>query len=169
MGTSTLTSRTPSPVPSEGAEMTKYFEGWRDYIYKDTAKKPKRTIGYGFNIDEPSVAQFIPRAVLAGARTLKKEEAEPIFNTLYQKAINDAANFVGEKALPTLTPQQFAIITDMAYNLGPNKLAGFKNMQRAIQTGDEAGVVREMMDSDWYKQVKDRAKYHVANYQRRKK
>ena len=167
MGTSTLTSRTPSPVPNEGAEMTKYFEGYRPRIYKDT--RGNNTIGYGFNIDSPATAQLVPRPVLAGVREITPEESNSIFNTLYQKAIDDAAKFVGERALPTLTPQQFAIITDMAYNLGPNKLAGFKNMQRAIQTGDEAGVVREMMDSDWYKQTGRRARYHVSNYQRRKK
>ena len=64
-------------------ELTKKFEGWREYIYDDKTGKPaigkpkgKRTIGYGFNIDDPIIAKFLPKDVLSGKRTLTKEEAE---------------------------------------------------------------------------------------------
>lgn len=153
--------------PMSGPAQTKQFEGFRPNIYKDT--KGKRTIGYGFNIDEPSIAKMIPAPVLFGLRPMTREEADGIFGQVYHNAAVDALNYTGEKNFYNLTPQQKASIVDMAYNLGANKLAGFTKMKKALDTGDMEGVAREMINSNWYSQVGNRSKFHVSNFRRKGK
>lgn len=151
-----------APQAVNGSLMTKQFEGYRDRIYKDT--KGHNTIGYGFNIDEPGVAQLIPQSVTDGLRPITPQESDAVYNVLYQKAQNDAINFVGKDKFAALPPEKQAILTDLAYNLGPNKLGGFVKFKDAVLKGDNLRAASELKDSEWYKQVGNRGKHHVLKW-----
>jgi lysozyme len=45
----------------------------------------------------------------------------------------------------------------MAYNLGLNRLRGFKQLRHYLQQGDYEKAANEMVDSMWYGQVGERA------------
>ena len=149
-------------VPESGYEMTKFFEGYMPSMYTDSVGK--RTIGYGFNADEPTVSRLLPRGVQLGLRELAPAEAESIYHTLYQQAVKDAFEFVGEPAFQKMSPRQFAIVTDMAYNMGKDRLAGFKKLRARIQEGDWQGAAREMQNSKWARQVGRRSRHHVEKF-----
>jgi len=144
-----------------GIPQTKQFEGYRDKVYTDTRGNP--TIGYGFNLNDKNMRSMVPADVIAGRRPLAQEEADNIFLTRYNQAARDAFNYLGPDMLK-LDPQRQAIIVDMAYNMGPNKLAEFKRMKKAIQSGDYQRAASEMKDSDWYKQTGNRSKHHVLKF-----
>lgn len=144
-----------------GIPQTKDFEGFRDRVYKDTKGHP--TIGYGFNLDDPDMRSQIPASVIAGIQPLDQKLADNIFIQRYNQAAKDAYKFIGPKLLE-LDPQRQAIIVDMAYNMGADKLAGFKLMKKAILSGDYQRAASEMKDSDWYKQTGRRSKHHVLKF-----
>lgn len=148
-------------------ELTKKFEGWRPYIYDDKTGKPatgkpigKRTIGYGFNIDDPSIVKLLPKDVVNGKRLLAEKEAEPLFNKLYLSAKADAIKFIGADAFPKLNPAVQETLTDISYNLGYNKLSGFQKFKKALLADNMSKAAEELKNSKWFKQVGDRAKYH---------
>lgn len=145
-----------------GIPQTKEFEGFRDKTYMDTKGNP--TIGYGFNLNDKNMRSMVPSDVIAGRRPLSQQEADKIFMVRYNQAARDAMNYVGSDAMLRMDPERQAIIVDMAYNLGPNKLAEFKQMKKAILAGDYQRAASEMMDSDWYKQTGRRSKHHVLKF-----
>lgn len=147
---------------SSGKAMTKHFEGYRSAAYLCPAGA--RSIGWGFNLDEPGVSRFFSQEVLSGKAALEKHEAEHVFDVLYGNAVNIAKEFLGEDVFRRLTPPRQAIITDMAYNLGKSRLAGFKRMRAAIIAGDYARAAEEMKDSLWYRQTGRRAKHHIKHF-----
>jgi lysozyme len=136
-------------------EMTKDFEGWRSKKYKDT--KGIDTIGWGFNMTNPTVKKMLPYQVRIGKRELTKAEAEPIYRQLKKDAHKIALRFLQEKAFNKLSPERQGVIDDMAYNLGP-KLMKFKNLRMALMKQNYPWAVKEMENSLWYGQVKNRAK-----------
>ena len=95
---------------------------------------------------------------------MTKEQAEPIFRDLYKQAEARAMDYLGE-AYSYLTPNQRSIINDMSYNLG-NKIYDFKKMREAIWEGNVEKTLWEMMNSKWFRQVKNRGISHVTNWNR---
>lgn len=130
-------------------------EGFRGSIYKDSLGH--KTVGHGFNIADPSVRKYIPIAVLSGLRPLSKKESEKIFQKIYPNAIKDAKSFAGS-SWNKMTDAQQTALSDMAYQLGINKLNGFKDMRKAILSGDFKKASREVLNSNYAKQVPNRAK-----------
>lgn len=49
------------------------------------------------------------------------------------------------------------VLIEMMFNLGARKLGGFKLMWLALQRQDYAEAAKQMLDSQWSKQVKGRA------------
>jgi len=65
------------------------------------------------------------------------------------------------KALPwaeRLDPVRFAVLVNMAFQLGTDGLLGFKNTLAMVQRGDYAGAAAGMLQSLWAKQTPERAK-----------
>ena len=145
---------TPDMMDTQATEMTKGFEGFRPDIYEDT--EGKRTIGHGFNIDDPTVAKLLPKDVLSGKRPLELEESNQIFTKLYIRAYKDAEGAVGE-GWGRLPPQIKNIVVDMTYNMGGTKIKKFKEMIKALNKADFDKAGAEMVDSKWYGQVGDRS------------
>lgn len=142
-------------------DRTKKFEAekYTDRIYKDTVGK--RTIGYGFNIDDPYVKSLLDKDVINGKRPLPKEEAEPIFQKLYSQAQKDAYDVIGKDTYLNLPPQIADIVDDMSYNMGKSRLSGFKKSIAALQEGNYTKFAKEIKNSKWYSQVGRRSKFHV--------
>lgn len=136
------------------AQYTQKEEGFQSNPYMDT--QGNKTIGYGFNMNEPSVLKLIPQAVLDHKRSLTKDEANNIFNQLYSTAQLNAQKFSGER-WSMLNDNQRKALTDMSYQLGSAKLNGFKNLKEAIKGGHFNTAAREILNSNYKKQAKNRA------------
>lgn len=156
--------RKSGPTPwSNGKDMTKFFEGdFVGHIYRDSVGK--RTTGYGFNIDDSTVRQALPQDVISGNRNITRNEANRLFDTLYSNAARDAKNYLGEDSFNRLNNRQKDIMTDMAYNMGFNRLSGFNNLKNSIQRGDYGKAANDMKDSRWYRQVGRRSRHHVKEF-----
>lgn len=139
-------------------DITKDFEGFMPDIYKDTVGK--RSIGYGFNLDEPFISKLVPHDVSLGKRPISRQEADSVFSVLYSKAKKDAINYFGEDKFKKLPPEIQETITDMSYNLGANRLSGFKKFKSALREGDTQKAAAELKNSKWFNQVGRRSKYH---------
>jgi lysozyme len=145
--------------PYQYMDMTRKFEGYRDKPYKDT--KGKTTIGYGFNIDDPVMAERLKESGYKGG-TLTQQIANKAFENAYTNARFDAVQYLGADAFNSLDPERQAIVTDMTYNMGLNKISKFENLRDALQAGDYNKAAKEMINSNWYKQVGNRSKQLVA-------
>jgi len=136
-------------------ELVKRHEGYKPYPYIDPEVKkiiPK---------DELQVIEgWLPRLKLTvGYGTLLplyKEEAEFLLKNRLLKTENELAkrlNFFYD--LPETIQE---ILLNMAYNLGVPKLMKFKNTLAAAKAHNWQKMADEMEDSNWYRQVGDRAK-----------
>lgn len=100
------------------------------------------TIGYG-------------RAI--GTNGISKSEAEHLLRNDVEVAANDARRYLGDTAFESLSSERQAVLINMAFNLGINRLRGFKLLKQAILDGDYAEAKAQMMSSRWAEQVKGRA------------
>jgi len=106
--------------------------------YRDTVGK--LTIGIGRNLDDKGISESEARVLLQ----------------------NDIAEFdkqVGA-ALPWTSDMdsiRYAVLVNMAFNLGIRGLLGFKNALEAMRSEDWPKAAVEMLDSNWANQVGDRA------------
>lgn len=113
-------------------------EGFRQHCYHDTENV--LTIGIGFNLHEG----------------LSREESELILNHRIGKFTYELVErvpvFIG------LSPIRKIVLLDMAYNLGVKRLLGFRKMLAALEKRDYQLAAKEMLDSRYASQVKNRAK-----------
>lgn len=144
-------------VVGEDTQLRKHVlgeEGFRPDIYKDT--RNVLTVGHGFNIEEPSIRKYIPKDVLNGKRLLGKDESLAIADKVLSQAKTDAKQYAGEH-YDKLSPEQKTALVDMSYNLGLTKLNKFKELKKGIVAGDSKKMAREVIDSDYAKQLPNRA------------
>lgn len=121
--------------------LIKVHEGYSAKLYWDTAKPPRATIGYGWNISDCGI---------------RESEA----NLRLQNDVNDVIASL-EKLYPffnQLNDARKAAITDMAFNLGIRKFSLFKNLIKFLSQEDYEKAADAMLDSLWALQVKGRAK-----------
>lgn len=146
-------------VPNPKAmEKTKIYEGFSPTVYKDTVGK--RTVGYGFNIDDSTVASMLPKDVVQGRRPIAKPEADKVFETLYSRAQKDAVDVVGQETYANLPMVVQDVLNDMSYNLGKSKLSGFHDAIGALKAGNYSRFADEIKDSKWFDQVGNRSREH---------
>ena len=112
-------------------------EGIRSLAYQDS--RGHWTVGIGHNLETP-----MPPAVI-----------ELLFQYDLLAAINAAILVTPTWA--QLTPRRQEVLVNMAFNLGQAGLARFTQMFQALAQEDYAGAAREMLDSDWARQVGARA------------
>lgn len=117
-------------------QMIERHEGCRDRYYLDSEGVP--TIGIGHNLFKP-----ISRAAI-----------EQIFRDDLREAWDDCLH-----AFPWFAdltePRQWAMI-DLCFNLGMTRLLGFRKFLTAMNLGEYETAANELMDSLWFKQVKNR-------------
>ena len=133
-------------------------EGRRTEVYLDSVGVP--TIGIGFNlVREDAKAKITAlgldyQRVLDGRQQLTEEQVSQLFQADVSAAIDDARELVPNFA--DLGDVRQRVLTDMSFNLGRRRLAGFRRMLAAVADGDFQRAADEMKDSKWYRQVKSR-------------
>jgi lysozyme len=132
-------------------------EGYKPKVYKDT--KGKRTIGVGFNLEEPMNRRFLKEEgidinELFAGKALSDKQIKNLYNRSLTQAFNDAVDFDPKFASRPESVKK--AIVDMSFNLGSTKLGKFKKMREGLDADDYNKAADEMVDSEWYKQVKSR-------------
>lgn len=138
---------------------TKKEEGFRANVYKDTLGN--NTVGTGFNVSDPSVAQFVPPGVVSGERPISTTEDNEIFEKLFANAENDAITYIGKDTYNVLSPNQRSALVDMSFNLGLPRLMKFEKFKEALITGDMNRAAAEIKNSKYYRQVPNRAERNI--------
>lgn len=131
---------TPETV-KQGIELSQQLvksEGLKLKPYKCTSGK--LTIGVGRNLE---------------ARGISKQEAFVLLD-------NDIAYFRKQcekyvACFKKLSPQRQNILIDMMFNLGVTGILRFKNMLKYLEKEDFVSAAKEMIDSEWYRQVGSRS------------
>lgn len=100
----------------------------------------KLTIGVGRNLDD---------------KGLTRQEALYLLSHDIDDAAADARSLV--PGFDQLDDVRQEVLVNMALNLGRDRLAGFRLFLAAVTRHDWAEAGRQMRDSKWYRQVKDRA------------
>lgn len=124
-------------------------EGYRDHVYVDSLKR--RTIGYGFNLDDPGNKVMAKKvlglddrgyeAIRSGSRNITQREARSLFEAAVSGAESVVTNRVGD--VPLNSHQRLALVS-LAYN-HPN-LIGPK-ITAALKSGDANGVLNEIRNN----------------------
>lgn len=127
------------PTPTNIAEQLDLDEARRATVYPDS--RGYMTVGVGINLEDPG---------------LYPEEIDFLRDNRIRRN-NDA--------LRALYPWMFqldlarlGVFQNMCYNMGILRFSGFKKMIAAAEARDWPTVQKEMQASEWYPQVKDRAK-----------
>lgn len=115
----------------------KHDEGYRDRLYKCTAGK--WTIGWGRNIEDNGISP---------------DEAELMFQNDLKRAIKDLQQYSWYLTAPDSVKKA---LINMSFNLGLPRLLGFKKMIRALIDKNYTQAAIEALDSNWAKQVGQRA------------
>ena len=115
-----------------------YNEGYRRYVYTDSVGID--TIGIGFNLEEG----------------LSEEECEAVLRIRMRRGINELSARIPEYC--SVSSVRKIVLLDMHYNLGIGRLLKFKKMIAALAKRDYQLAAKEMLDSQYARQVKGRAK-----------
>lgn len=145
-------------VVSAGKWIEKH-EGRRTRVYHDTAGHP--TIGIGFNLDRADTGLALLRvgayreALVAGHADLSEAQVDGLFARDLADSIEDARDLC--VTFDELHSGAQIALTDMAFNLGRKGLSRFRSMLSALSHGAWNLAAAEALDSDWARQVGQRA------------
>jgi GH24 family phage-related lysozyme (muramidase) len=142
----------------EAKEFIHPNEGRRAKVYRDSVGK--RTIGVGFNLDQPGAAKYLRdlginyTAVKTGQRRLTDDEIDSLFEAKVQDALK-----AGPRVMKTFEEQPKEVqlaVTDLIYTLGPT---GFANMDARdhLERFDYPRAANSLQRTTWRMQVGDRA------------
>lgn len=113
-------------------------EGRRNRLYKDTVGK--WTIGIGRNLSDKPIS-------------------DRVIDILFEEDVEEAIAEL-DRVLPWWASQPDSIqrvLVNMMFNMGANRLLGFKNTLKAIEERRYLDAARGMRQSLWAKQVGQRA------------
>ena len=118
-------------------------ENGRHVLYKCLAKK--WTCGYGHNIGDNGISDAV---------------AEMLLREDIQQAYYDLISIFPQ--FYTFSEMRQNALIDMMFNLGKTRFLKFKKMIAAIEMNHWDLAADEAKDSDWYKQVGNRAERDVS-------
>ena len=136
------------------------------FAYPDADSK---SIGYGFFLGNPDAKNRIEslgynfQSVFEGEQSISSQDAATLFRQDIQTATRDAQQLFRSYGEQPAAVQ--LILTDMAYNLGLNRLSRFPKFRAAIEAKNYQEAAKELIDSRWYEQVGNRSKNHVRTLQ----
>ena len=116
-------------------------EGVRLHPYEDTVGKT--TIGIGRNLDDVGISEDEAKYLLSNDLKQVRHELN-----------NNQTLCVIYKSL---SPYRQIVLESMLFNLGLNRLLGFKLFISALARSDYSAAAKEMLDSKWARQVGARA------------
>lgn len=130
-----------------------YEEGYRARAYLDSEGYP--TIGVGFLIGPKGAA------ISNYSFTLSKNVSDVWLQEMVDaKTAEMRASPAITAALRQCNPARSDILISMAYQMGTQGLAGFKNTLDMIAAGNFTGAASGMMNSRWARQTPNRARRH---------
>ena len=138
-------------------DMIALNEGVKPKVYKDS--KGHRTIGVGFNLEDAGNRKILKKEgininELFKGKELSDKEIKTLYNHSLTQAFNDAQKF--DKGFAKRPEPVKKAIVDMSFNLGLTKLNKFKKMREGLEANDYSVAADEMVDSEWFKQIKSR-------------
>lgn len=125
----------------------KVDEGFRQHPYYCTENYA--TVGYGRKLSD---IKFAPLPALT---VTKEDELKFVRNRVTEITNQLRSRF--PLAWGRCNEQRQAILIGMTYQLGFAGISAFKNMWTCIERGDFDGASKEMVNSRWYVQTKQRA------------
>ena len=128
-------------------DLIKRHEGYRQHPYQCTAGA--NTIAYGRNLDAVGISEQEADILLNNDIVRAEKDLQTVFDPafLYESG--------------GLSYDRYSVLVNMIFNLGLTRFKGFKKMIQAVKDLDFDRAAREMLDSRWAKQVKQRA-YELA-------
>ena len=160
-----ITSITPPPIPSgdiikQIIPRVKQHEGVKAKKYIDSRGIP--TVGVGFNLKRADADQKLkavganPIKVKQGKQALSNNQIESLLISDLKSSKEAANRVVGNLSQHPSGVQ--GVLVEMAFNLGAKGLSEFKNFLGAVKSKNYSAAAKEMLKSNWSKQVGDRAK-----------
>ncbi len=137
-------------------EMIRRHEGLRQRPYKDS--KGKWTVGYGHNIDDRGWDPIAPRPLTKG---ISWDEVMALLDADVIVAEKDARGLC--PSFDSLTDIRMAVLIDMSFNLGLERLSGFKRMLWFVSQHGYRDAAREILASKYASDVKTRAIENAKN------
>ena len=155
---------------SDLKELTSYvaeWEGFRATSYRDTTGH--LTIGYGFNLDRNNAESILGVSAIgyrSGLVSMSKEEAGRLLAADLVISETSARKLVAN--YDSLPKKVRMVVVDMAYNLGEAGLRKFVKFRAALGQKNFSLAAAELVNSNWYRQVKRRGVEHVKVLQEAK-
>lgn len=118
-------------------------------IYKDHLGYPTFGIGHLIIEDDPEHGQRVGTKV-------SEERCDEVFDQDVKSVIADCDTLYDD--FGGLPAEVQLILANMMFNMGRTRLSKFKNMNAAVEEGDWNRASKEMMNSRWYNQVRNRAR-----------
>ena len=138
-------------------------ESCKLYIYEDHLGNPTFGIGHLIRKTDPEFL-LIETVVKGGKVKLSRERVDAVFAKDVEICLKDCRRRF--KEFDKFCDEAQEIIANMMFNMGYDKFSGFKKLIKAIEARDFAQAAKEMIDSSWYIQTKDRAKRLVARMEK---
>lgn len=123
----------PNIKPANTEDQLRRDEGEVLHVYQDS--KGYWTIGVGILVDERK-----------GGGITKEESTYLLRNRIAMKTDEIVKRFPWTKQLDKV---RFAVLLNMAFQMGVDGLAGFKNFLAAVSVGRYTQAQIEMLDSKW--------------------
>lgn len=121
------------------------YEGLKYQVYLDTENLP--TVGIGHFLLESEKPNF------PVGTNVSYMQVENWFAKDVNTAVETAIKVLGKEAFDSLDEVRQRIVVNLAFNLGFNRLSGFKNTLAAIRRHDFNAASLGMQNSKWYTQV----------------
>ena len=119
-------------------------EGFRDVVYLDHLGNPTVGIGHLIKDNEPwKVGDKLDLSTI-----------DKLFQYDVNIAMKDAKDFIEID----VSDECLMILTNMAFQLGRNRLSGFKKLKQAIHDSNFEQASLEMLDSRWNTQTPHRCR-----------
>lgn len=135
-----ITSNITSLIKQQ--EGTKRDSKGRHILYRDTVGD--FTIGYGYDLSANGISDAIAEALLTERLAIADKDCHILF-----------------KNFDNLSEARQGVLLSMAYQLGRSRLMGFSKFIAAVNNGDWPLAVKEMLDSEWARQVPARAQQNA--------
>ena len=123
-------------------------EGVKYEIYKDHLGYPTFGIGHLVIDSDPEYGQEVGTPV-------SEDRVIEAFDNDVQVVLADCERLYND--FNVLPEEVQLIIANMMFNMGRPRLSKFKGMKAGVDTQDWNKAADEMIDSNWYKQVPNRA------------
>ena len=123
-------------------------EGVKYEIYNDHLGYPTFGIGHLVIESDPEHGQEIGTAI-SESRVAEAFESDVV------GVVSDCESLYDD--FEDLPEEAQRIIANMMFNMGRTRLSKFKGMKRGVDARDWNAAADEMVDSNWYRQVTNRA------------